>query len=182
MEQLLNKLRSLDNMEEVKEGIIEIQKYNGPNIESIVDGLYYLIWSTPGFKQQVFLVDFIIEHLGKDIHRLLFAFIISRFNKIKADRRDKFYYFIERSLGLLSFKEILEISDDDVLEHICRCLNKSKPADWDDVIFLEFIATCKPWLCKMFQDIIIDERTVRPYLVRHMGRENRDAMYRFFKG
>lgn len=149
---------------------------------ALAERLYDIVWSAPTFGRQVALIDTIVEKVEAPARAALLNIVIERFDKIKSDRRDKFFYLFERSLGFLSFREILGLRCVPLLEHACSCIVKSRPDDWDDQLFLEFMVACPPWLCETFGDLRIPEKTVRPFLLRNLHPAKRQAMYRLFSG
>lgn len=150
-------------------------------VDQLVDALYYLIWSTPVFKKQVALVDAILNDCGESVHRQLVSLVIERFPEIRTDRRDKFYYLISKSFHLITFTEMLAFADTGLLEYSCTYINNCKPADWDDILFLEFFVSCPAWLCDIFSSVRIAEPIVRPYFERNMPAANRKALYKLFQ-
>lgn len=165
--------------QDVEDAVRALGSYEG-DAEEMAEALYHLIWSTPVFKRQVALIDLIVAHVGRPLHAALLGLVLRRFDKIKSDRHDKFFYFFERSLWLLRFEEILALQSSPLLEHACRCIVRARPGDWDDRVFLAFLATCPPWLCEVFGGLRIPEETVRPFLLGELRPANRQAMYGLF--
>lgn len=149
--------------------------------KAFVEALFVLIWETPSFKKQVCLIDEIVRIIDEETERELLLHVINKFETINGDRRDKFYYFMSKSLRLLNFKEILSIKNTDVLDCCCRYLRNNRCIDWDDSLFVEFLAYCKPWLCRHFRDIAVEEGKVRIVLSDDkISQVNREALYRLF--
>lgn len=143
--------------------------------------LYYLLWETPNFRVQQQLVDRVLDRIGSNTAKCLLGHIIDVFSKIEVDRRDKFFYYINRTLHLMSFKEILTIKDLSVLEYACRILNERRCDDWNDALFVEFMAYCKPWICSQFKNVRVPEHVVREVLERgDINNQNRSALYNLF--
>lgn len=150
--------------------------------EDLVSALFYLILTTPGFRKQVALINDILDSTGSDVQIALLDYAIAHFHAVKSDRKDKFFYLMDRCFSLLSFKELLAIKDLEVLEHACKFINNNKPSDWDDALFLGFLAGCQPWLCARFDNIRVGEELVRPILKRKgIAEENRRALLGLFK-
>lgn len=158
------------------DGMDTVGGVDGP--DSVVEALYQLIWRTAGFRRQTVIIDKIIESISGEYHNRLMKSIIGRFADIESDRRDKFYYLLDRSWGLMGFGEMLGLCDSDVIGAMIRHINRARPADWDDRAFLEFFSYCKPCYCGLLSDVKMEERLVREYLARtDIADENRVALY-----
>ncbi|KAI4292618.1 hypothetical protein PAPHI01_1892 [Pancytospora philotis] len=185
MEAVLRGLRT-DEPEQIESairqmsGVVRTQN-NESAMEQLTEELFDLIWRTPTFKKQVALIDSILENCGLPAQQRLLSLVLARFASIRSDRKDKFYYFIDRSIHLLSFADLLGAEDSGLLLFFCKHLNKNRPADWDDGLFLEFLARSQPWVCELFDEVRVPEAAVRPLLNRNLPIENRRALYGLFR-
>lgn len=160
-------------------GLANIPEYQYP---LLVQPIYYLIWITPVFKKQIDLITSILDNSPRIFHSLLFHHVVVNFDSISTDRKDKFFFLLKKIFPLMSFSYILGIQNYQVLGYLLEQItSKEIFLDWSDSLFLEFLSTCKPFLCTSVQKIKIDEQLVRKYLDRTTNPKNRDALYSLFK-
>ncbi len=84
-----------------------------------IENIFYKIYSTPNFKNQMKLIDTILEN--KEIHLDLFKYTISKFDKIESDRKDKFYYLICKIIELnesITLDQIVMINSTTLMREI----------------------------------------------------------------
>ncbi|KAI5152024.1 hypothetical protein ENBRE01_2511 [Enteropsectra breve] len=170
-----------DAFEEKMHAADAIKSMNIENDIALIEQIYYLIWSTAKWRDQIKLIDRIIGNLDERRHRMLLDYIICVFPKIESDRTDKFFYFIKSSFYLLSFKEIVEMQELKVLEYIVQFISQDRK-DFDNELFLNWISTTKPWIADKINNIKIEEKLVRPYLnAKGLSDMTRAALFRLFK-
>lgn len=152
-------------------------------LQSFIPGIFFIIFSTPNYKRQVLLIDSILASCNDDLKIRLLNHIISNFNSIPFDRKDKFYYFLGCTFFLLEFRKIVEIEDLEVQNFIWKKINEDRKVirDWEDSVFLNFISTCKPFIAKCINNIKISETLVREYIEKDIHPINREILYSLFK-
>jgi len=159
------------------------------NASEISSALFDRILSTAGWKAQCSLVDEIFDFSNSELLKALFCKIVAAFGTIPVDRRDKFYYFLKKGHFLLPFEEVLKIENLDVLDYLCSVMTQENRDDWDNAVLLEFISTCRPWMCRHFERLDfkgtapeISEPMIRVYLKRKdIGDQNRKLMHQLIK-
>lgn len=180
--EIINLLKEVNNSELCAQAISKLSQISEDQYSFVTPHIYYLIWSTPVFKIQVGLINSILENSSKGFHALLLHHVVLNFHKISTDRKDKFFYFLKKAFTVMSFSYILNIQNLEVLGFLLEQI-KSKDIfqDWSDILFIDFISNCKPFLLESIQDIKIDENLVRPNLDKAKNPKNRDALYKLFK-
>lgn len=177
---------------------ITISLYNGKDVDGalsrlkecpeqyyslLVAPVFYLIWTTPIFKRQIALVDTILDSTDEVFHILLLRHVIRNFRTVSTDRKDKFYYLIKRTFSKLSFRDIIEIDDLEVLEYVWGIIDKDRSVvkDWDDEMFLSFLSSVKPFIAETIYNIRIEKEKVEKYIDLAHHSKNREALYRLFR-
>jgi hypothetical protein len=180
-------LETVDNEECYKTAITHIPQLSSEELHLIIPSVYYLIWSTPVFKNQVKLIDFLMSNTPAQFHNFLFQFLVLKFSEISTDRKDKFFYFFKKFLfsenSFFKFVDFLSIENEEIFIFLLSQIKTKKIFnDWSDVLFVNFVGKSKAFLIeKIDENIKIDQAIIRKELESVKNTKNRDILIKLIQ-
>ena len=101
----INKLiEMVEDQETHRTAMTRIEQFSEHEFPLFIPSVFYLIWSTPVYKNQTLLIDFILSNTPIVFHSLLFKYVVLHFEEIETDRKDKFFYFLKKIFLNLEIK------------------------------------------------------------------------------
>ncbi|EOB14019.1 hypothetical protein NBO_42g0009 [Nosema bombycis CQ1] len=156
-------------------------------INTQLDDLLYDIYILPKWKNQVDFINKIVEDI-KDPEDLLIK-IKSKWDSIQSDRKDKFYYLIEKLLNKIeinkeNLKRILSYSNESTLSYFWKIIiKKISINNMIDINFLiDYLAYCPNHLLKNFEEMKFKPEIIKEILKREdIPNKNREFLSKMIK-